>query len=116
MILLFDYTHDPDPGVEISRPKSEIALLQEWYGRITWNEKYVSHSFMTMILTSVTMVGWVMYRIVTGVTSDVSVPWTYLVLYNVIMYHVMTKIRMLQNIFVVILYDVILSCFDYHLW
>ena len=25
---------------------------------MTWNEKDVSHQFMTMILTSVTMVGW----------------------------------------------------------
>ena len=38
--------------VEISRSKSEIALSQEWYGRLTWNEKYVSHPFMTMMLTS----------------------------------------------------------------
>ena len=48
----------PWPWVKISRSKSEIALSQEWYGRLTWNEKYVSHPFMTMILTSVTMVGW----------------------------------------------------------
>ena len=27
-------------------------------GRLTWNEKDLSHPFMTMILTSVTMVGW----------------------------------------------------------
>ena len=58
MILPFDHTHDLDPGFEISRSKSEIALSQEWYGRLTWNEKYVSHPFMTMILTSVTMLGW----------------------------------------------------------
>ena len=56
--LPFDHTHDLDPGVEISRSKSEIALSQEWDGRLTWNEKYVSHPFMTMILTSVTMVWW----------------------------------------------------------
>ena len=54
----FDHTHNLDPGVEISRSKSEIALSQEWDGRSTWNEKDVSHPFMTMILTSVTMVGW----------------------------------------------------------
>ena len=36
----------------------ELALSQEWDGRLTWNEKDVSHPFMTMILTSVTMVGW----------------------------------------------------------
>ena len=58
MILPFDHTHDLDPEDEISRSKSEIALSQEWDGQLTWNEKYVSHPFMTMILTSVTMVGW----------------------------------------------------------
>ena len=58
MTLPFDHTHDLDPGVEISRSKSEIALSQEWDGRLTWNKKDVSHLFMTMILTSATMVGW----------------------------------------------------------
>ena len=38
--------------------KSEIALSQEWGGRLTMNEKDVSHPFMTIILTCVTMVGW----------------------------------------------------------
>ena len=59
MTLSFDHTHDIDPGVEISRSESEIALSQEWDGWLIWNEKDVSHPFMTMILTSVTMVGWV---------------------------------------------------------
>ena len=54
--LPFDHTHDLDLGV--SRSESEIALSQEWDGRLTWNEKGVSHPFMTMILTSVTMLGW----------------------------------------------------------
>ena len=58
MTLPFDYTHYLDLGVEISRSESEIALSQEWDGRLTWNERDVSHPFMTMILTSVTMVGW----------------------------------------------------------
>ena len=58
MTLPFDHTHDLDLGVEISRSESEIALFQEWDGRLTWNEKDVSHPFMTMILTSVTMVRW----------------------------------------------------------
>ena len=58
MTLLFDRTHDLDLGVEISRLESEIALSQEWDGRLTWNEKDVSHPFMTLILMSVTMVGW----------------------------------------------------------
>ena len=56
MTLPFDHTHDL--GVEISRSESEIALSQQWDGRLTWTEKDVSHPFMTMILTSVTMVGW----------------------------------------------------------
>ena len=52
MTLPFDHTHDLDLGVEISRSESEIPGM----GRP--NEKDVSHPFMTMILTSVTMVGW----------------------------------------------------------
>ena len=58
MTLPFAHTHDLDLGVEISRSESEVALSQEWHGQLTWNEKDVSHPFMTMILTSVTMVGW----------------------------------------------------------
>ena len=58
MTLPFDHTCDLDLGVEISGSESEIALSQEWDGRLTWNKKDVSHPFMTMILTSVTMVGW----------------------------------------------------------
>ena len=80
MTLPFDHTHDLDPGVKISRSKSAIALPQEWDGRLTWNEKDVSHPFMTMILTSVTLVGGgQVYRILTVVTPDVGVPSTYLV-------------------------------------
>ena len=51
MTLPFDHTHDLDLGV--SRSESEIALSQEWGGQMTWNEKD-----LTMVLTSVTMVGW----------------------------------------------------------
>ena len=60
MTLPFDHTHDLDLRVEISRSESEIhvALSQDWDGRLTWNEKDVSHPFMTMILISLTMVGW----------------------------------------------------------
>ena len=58
MTLPFDHTHKLDLGVEISRSESEIAWSQEWDGRLTWNEKDVSHPFMTMILTCVTMVRW----------------------------------------------------------
>ena len=56
MTLPFDHTCDIDLGV--SRSESEIALSQEWDGWLTWNKKDVSHPFMIMILTSVTMVGW----------------------------------------------------------
>ena len=56
MTLPFDHTHDIDLGV--SRSESEIALSQERGGRLTMNVKDVSHQFMTMILTCVTMVGW----------------------------------------------------------
>ena len=79
MILPFDHTHDLDLGVEISMSESEIAWSQEWDGRLTWNEKDVSHPFMTMILTNVTMVGWADVPNSDWVTSDVSVPSTYLV-------------------------------------
>ena len=54
--IAFDHTHDLDLGV--SRSESEIALSEEWSGRLTWNENDLSHPFMTMILTNVTMVGW----------------------------------------------------------
>ena len=82
MTLPFDHTHDLDPGVEISRSKSEMALSQEWDGRLTWNEKDESHPFMTMILTSVSLVGWVDVPGSDWVTSDVGMPSTYLVLSN----------------------------------
>ena len=56
MTLSFHHTDDLD--LEISRSEFEIALSQEWDAWLTWNEKDVSHPFMTMILTSVTMVEW----------------------------------------------------------
>ena len=56
MTLPFDHTHDLDIGG--SRSESEIALSEEWGGRLTMNEKDASHPFMTMILTCVTMLGW----------------------------------------------------------
>ena len=56
MTLPFDHTYDLDLGV--SRSESEIALSQEWGGRLIMNERDVSHPFMTMILTCVTMVRW----------------------------------------------------------
>ena len=54
--LAFDHAHDHDLGV--SRSESKIAVSQEWDGRLTWNQKDVCDPFMTMILTSVTMLGW----------------------------------------------------------
>ena len=54
--LPFDHTHDLDLGVSSSESKK--ALSQKWGSRLTVNEKDVSHPFMTMILTYVTMVGW----------------------------------------------------------
>ena len=54
MTLPLDHTYDLD--LRVSRSESEIAIYQEWGGRLTWNDKDVS--FMSMILTSVTMVGW----------------------------------------------------------
>ena len=56
MTLPFDHTHDLYLGV--SRSESKKALSQEWGSRLTMNEKDVSHPFMTMILTSVTVVAW----------------------------------------------------------
>ena len=57
MTLPFDHTHDIDLGVP--RSASEIALPQKWDGLWpTWNGQNVSHSFMIIILTNVTMVGW----------------------------------------------------------
>ena len=79
MTLPFDHTHGLDLGV--SRSEFEKASSQEWDGRLTWHEKDVSHPFMTIILTCVTIVGGRMYRIVTGVTSDVGVPSIYLYMY-----------------------------------
>ena len=56
MTLPYNHTHDLNHGV--ARSEFEITLSQEWDGWLTWNEKDVSHPLMTMILTSVTMVGW----------------------------------------------------------
>ena len=38
--------------LDVSRSEFEIALSQEWGGRLTMNEKDVSHPFMTMIFNS----------------------------------------------------------------
>ena len=65
---------------KVSRSVFQIALSQEWDSRLTWSERDVSHPFMTMLLSLVWpwWGGW-MYWIVTGVTSDISMPSTYLV-------------------------------------
>ena len=44
--LTFDLTHDLD--LVVSRSKFEIALFEECGGWLTWNERDVSRSFMTM--------------------------------------------------------------------
>ena len=56
MTFHFDHTHDLDLWVSMS--ESQIALSQEWDGRLTWNKKDVGHPFMNMILNSVSVVGW----------------------------------------------------------
>ena len=56
LTLTSDQTHDFD--LRVSRSEAEIVLSQECDGRLTWNGKDVSNPFMTMILTSVTLVGW----------------------------------------------------------
>ena len=78
MTLPFDHTHDLD--LEVSRSALEIALSQEWDGRLTWNERDVSRPFMTMIFTLV-WPWWVCICTPDSdrVTSDVGVPSTYLV-------------------------------------
>ena len=56
MTLPFDHARDLYLGV--LRSESEIALSQEWSGRLIMNENDVSHPLMTMILSCVTMVRW----------------------------------------------------------
>ena len=58
-----------------------IALCQQWGGRLTWNEKDVIDSWSGYWLVWPWW-GERMYRIATGVTSDVSVS-TYVVLHNI---------------------------------
>ena len=84
MTLPFDHTHDLDLGV--SRSKSEIALSQKWGGRLTMNEKiWVIHSWPWYWLVWPWW-GGRMYRILTGVTSDVVVPSTYLIYQSLYIY------------------------------
>ena len=81
MTLPFDHTNDLDLGV--SRWESEIALSQEWGGQLTMNEKmWVIHSWPWYWLVWPWWGGRI-YRIVTGVTSDVGVPSTYLVVWMI---------------------------------
>ena len=77
--LTFDLTHDID--LVVSRSNFEIALFEEWVGWLRWNKRDVSRSFMTMTVTcGLPWWGGWMYHIVTGVTSDLSVPSKYLVI------------------------------------
>ena len=77
MTLPFDHTHDLDLGV--SRSESEIALCQEWAAYWQWTKRMrVIHSWPWYWLVWPWW-GGRMYRIVTGVTSDIGVPSTYLV-------------------------------------
>ena len=54
--LHFDHTLDLELG--IFRSEFEIALSQEWDGRLTRYENDVGHLFMTIVLANVTKVGW----------------------------------------------------------
>ena len=60
--LTFDLTHDLD--LVVSRSKFEIAFFEEWGGGgwLTWNERDVSRSFMTMTVSY-------------GMSVDHSWPW-----------------------------------------
>ena len=62
------------PWPWISMVKFEIAVFQEWEGRLTSKKYDESQSFKTIAMTfSWPMWGVKIYRIVTGVTSDVGV-------------------------------------------
>ena len=50
--------HTLDLDLQVSRSEPEIALSQEWDGRLTWNENDMSHRYMTIILTNMIMLGW----------------------------------------------------------
>ena len=56
MTLPFDHTDDLDLDLEVS--EFEVALSQEWHGRLTWNEECESSIHDHDIDFSVTMVGW----------------------------------------------------------
>ena len=79
MTLPFYHTHYLDPGVEISRSKSEKSFISGmgWPAHGT-KRMWVIHSWPWYWLVWPWW-GGQMYRIVTGVTSDVGVPSTYLV-------------------------------------
>ena len=74
MTLPFDHTNDLD--VEVSRSESEIALSQKWNGRMTWNEKWVLHSWPWCIVWP--WWGGQIYRKVTRVNYHVHMLSTYL--------------------------------------
>ena len=55
--FLFDHSHDLD--LEFSRSKFETALCWELEGRLTWNKRDLSWSFMAMTVTFVWPWSWV---------------------------------------------------------
>ena len=71
---------------QVSRSEYEIALSQEWEGQFTWYSSDTSRPFMTMtsILFDLSgrVGGWMCWK-VTGLTSDISVPSSYLVVYYI---------------------------------
>ena len=80
MALSFGDVHDLDP--EFAMSKFEIAFLRNGRAERHKYERDVSLPFMTMTLTCVwPRSGGCMYQIVSGVTLDVGVPSTYLVLF-----------------------------------
>ena len=80
---LCDLDLSPDlwPWPRSFKVKVWNSLIWGMGGWLTWNERDVSRSFMTMTVTygQPWWGGW-MYHIVIGVTSDVGVPSTYLVM------------------------------------
>ena len=75
-----DLSTDLWPWPRSFKVKVWNSLICGMGGHLTWNERDVSRSFMTMTVTYGLpwWDGW-MYHIVTGVTSDVGVPSTHLV-------------------------------------
>ena len=70
-------------ALQFLRSKSEVALSQEWEGWLTWNERGLSWSFITLTVTmTFEWPCWseCIYQMVIGVTSDFGVISTHLVI------------------------------------